>query len=119
VIVSEAIASERFFNYFAEFRESYRKNSTKIQTAIRARVAIIDTGLSPWMQINVDDAHRRSWVGDEKDTDDPHGHGSYCAHFLSSIAPDAQIYVAKVFSKEKFGLDEMRNIPAASIIWIT
>lgn len=52
----------------------------------------------------------RSWVGaDAKDEDDGL-HGTNCAHLIHKAAPEADIYVAKVFKQNAFRFYETENI---------
>jgi hypothetical protein len=114
VIKSKERASVSFLEEFATFRQAYKENSRVPETS-PVRIAIIDTGFdNGYMQRIIDETHYRSWVGEENVVDDENGHGSYCAFFIHSIAPDADIYVARAFANEEFSLDEARNIPAAS-----
>ncbi|KAH6953871.1 peptidase S8/S53 domain-containing protein [Ilyonectria sp. MPI-CAGE-AT-0026] len=91
----------------------------KVQCDSRRRVwiAVIDTGIdmnSVLIQGICADERRlirpeycRSWIGGENDFYDDVGYGTSCAYLAYMAAPDADIYVAKVFS------DNLRQ----AIIW--
>jgi hypothetical protein len=52
----------------------------------------------------------QSWVGaDARDQDDKL-HGTNCAYLLHRAAPEADIYVAKVFNQSALRLYEAENI---------
>lgn len=51
-----------------------------------------------------------SWVGADAKDEDNELHGSNCAHLLHKTAPEADIYVAKVFKKNNVRYYEADNI---------
>ncbi|KAF2176064.1 subtilisin-like protein [Zopfia rhizophila CBS 207.26] len=80
----------------------------------KVRVAIIDTGVDlfhPTLRDCVSKYY--SWIGAPTNADDTDGHGTYCAYFLSQVAPEAEVHVAKVFSGKDFSETEAQNIAKA------
>ncbi|KAK4206459.1 hypothetical protein QBC37DRAFT_300762 [Rhypophila decipiens] len=71
-----------------------RENPEKI------RVAILDTGLDGSDMFFRGAASRirgkRSWVGREEDYHDTSGHGTHVARLFLTLAPSAELYVAKI-----------------------
>jgi hypothetical protein len=80
----------------------------------RTRIAILDTGIClPEEAKDLGYTNRiiktKSWLGDNT-TDDPElrlgdrdldGHGTHAAGLLLKVAPEAEIYVARVFKGKK------------------
>jgi subtilisin family serine protease len=68
----------------------------------RIRIAVLDTGVDsthPFIKAAI--KHNRikrveSFVEGVKGTHDSHGHGTHIAALLLEIAPDSQLYIAKV-----------------------
>jgi subtilisin len=92
-------------------------------TGRNVRVCVIDTGIdiSHKDLLKVNKAHRRSFVGDSTAMDFD-GHGTRCAGIVAgkdppriglrySVAPDAELFVAKVFDRDG-GFCEVRLIAA-------
>ncbi|KAH7122111.1 hypothetical protein B0J13DRAFT_566966 [Dactylonectria estremocensis] len=100
--------SKRFFNAIDGFLESYlpdrseycyRAKDDDRRSSRRVRVCVIDTGLDmthPSVVAAKSD-HRlketKSWLGDMADT---YGHGTHAADLILRVAPEAELYVAKV-----------------------
>lgn len=80
------------------------------------RIAILDTGIDKHhVGIDFDGVHMKdewccSFVDGSHNFHDEDGHGTHCASLLRKIAPDAEIYILKVFSRNEFDLKEARNI---------
>jgi hypothetical protein len=79
-------------------------------------VAIIDTGVDirHGGLRSIDTDRCWSWVDKSKNVNDLDGHGTYCAHFVHKIAPDAKLYVAQTFSGKTFDLGEAKHIAMVS-----
>ncbi|KAJ4256760.1 hypothetical protein NW762_008856 [Fusarium torreyae] len=87
----------------------------------RIRIAVLDTGFD--FDCNYVHGLRaservkkewcRSWVGDDVNDDDDELHGTNCAYLLHKAAPEADIYVGKVFSKNSVKFYEAENIAKA------
>jgi hypothetical protein len=52
----------------------------------------------------------QSWVGADAKDEDSELHGTNCAYLLHKAAPEANIYVAKVFNQNAFRFYEAENI---------
>ena len=115
-----------FFQLLEDFHESYarivvdRATDSGVESPRRIRVAIIDTGIDfghPGIQEakelgRVKEEWCYSWVGskdDVKDEDD-RLHGTNCAYILHKAAPEAEIYVEKVFQGTNFRSYQAQNI---------
>lgn len=57
-----------------------------------------------------------SWIDDTSDVrdDDDQLHGTNCAYLLHKAAPEADIYVGKLFRQNSFKHDEAQNV---SKVW--
>lgn len=121
VLSSEAKWAKHFFKRLKAFRTSCETLSmVKSNSPRRVRIAVIDTGIdlgNPLIQaVRTYDPSPirpewcRSWVGGEQDFHDDVGHGTNCAYLAHKAAPDADIYVAKVFSDKKFKLYQAKHI---------
>ncbi|KLU89426.1 hypothetical protein MAPG_08397 [Magnaporthiopsis poae ATCC 64411] len=127
-----ASQAERFFADLEAFRaafESYVDDDVNSITPPRpVRIAILDTGIDKDnVEIDFDGEHMKddwcvNFVGgplnpsgapDPFAFHDHDGHGTHCASLLRKVAPDAEIYVAKVFGKNEFDLTQARNISKA------
>jgi len=83
------------------------------------KIAVLDTGID--MQHNYIKGckkanrikHVKSFVTDDKGLDDVCGHGTHVAALLLKVAPECQIYIAKVASGGKIPTDH--NIAAVSL----
>ena len=84
----------------------------------RVKIAVIDTGVSlshggiqaAYQKRRIRKEWCRSWVGSPSDIGDHDGHGTHMAHLLHRVAPEADIYVAKVFRGSSFDMAEAENI---------
>lgn len=107
-----------FFQNLEKFQDSFetfvQKNGGPCNDPIK--IAILDTGVDKGsVGIDFDGKHMRdewcfSFVGSHKDVHDTNGHGTHCASLLRKVAPNANIYVLKVFSTEEFDIQEAQNI---------
>ncbi|KAL1873557.1 hypothetical protein Daus18300_003922 [Diaporthe australafricana] len=110
-----------FFTNLEDFHDSFssfvKRNEDSSKPPIR--VAIIDTGIDKnHVEIIFDGKHIKdewcfSYVGSASDFHDYNGHGTHCTSLVQKVAPDAEIYVLKVFSGNEFNLEEAGNIPKA------
>jgi hypothetical protein len=64
------------------------------------KIAILDTGVSKQLMIERNIHAYRDFVEQESIPKDNTGHGSHMLRLLKDTAPDAQIYVARVFSND-------------------
>jgi hypothetical protein len=87
--------------------------------ATPVRIAILDTGIDKshgsivggFLLQRLRKERCYSWVGgDSTDVHDSHGHGTNATDLLLRVAPQAQIYVAKVFSGNEFNVEEASNV---------
>lgn len=92
-----------------------------MQSFRKVKVAILDTGLrvTPikrklWQ--NQGRVTYKSWVQQEDDSEweDEVGHGTHSANLLVDFAPDAQVYVARVFRKQTPDDQELSYIAEVS-----
>ncbi|KAF6824565.1 hypothetical protein CPLU01_10763 [Colletotrichum plurivorum] len=112
-----------FFAYLDEFQfsfESFLERETMGgKTNQPIRIAILDTGVSEGSKdIIFDNARMKedwcfNFVDGNYDVHDSDGHGTHCATLLRRTAPNAKIYVAKVFSRNEFDLKQAGNIRKA------
>lgn len=130
--------AESFFNSFYEFRQRYIAPNSHGQTngQGRVRIAVLDTGINTddlriWLD-RVSATRRKqrcpkeercsikaikSFTGDDTDSEaDSCGHGTHVASILLRLAPDADLYVAKVSTGTLF--DNPVGI-AKAIKWAT
>jgi hypothetical protein len=100
-------------------REEQLEASNKLRPmARRVRIAILDTGITrahKGIDAGFDTkrlAKERcySWVGESTNVDDYDGHGTNVAALVLQIAPEADIYIAKVFSGAEVPIDETDNV---------
>jgi hypothetical protein len=114
VLSSEATWATSFQNDYKTFHESYQTHA-KAPQGPAVRVAIIDTGIDKrYMGLYKVLKGSRSWIETEDQIKDTHGHGTYCAYFLHTIAPYADIYVARAFKGRDITLKEADNISEVS-----
>jgi subtilisin family serine protease len=93
--MSKLLATHEYFKKPPEFR------------AAPVKIAVFDTGVDskhPFIRgailkrrIKV----RKSFVVDDESTEDESGHGTHVAGLLLTVAPDAQLYVAKIANTEE------------------
>jgi hypothetical protein len=101
-----------------DFRQSYEGYMVVTPRPRRTRIAVLDTGINKahggiaaaLSMSRIRDEWCHSWVGDPKDVHDEDGHGTHCAHLVHKVAPEADIYVAKVFSYNQVKLYQAENI---------
>ena len=89
-------------------RKTYEHHVSEPDTKQRVKIAVLDTGVDP--KHSDMDSERiqsvRSWVngknGEEEDrrASDESGHGTHTTGILLDLAPDADIYVAQIATKE-------------------
>lgn len=78
---------------------------------VRVRVAIIDTGIAKHPKINPKRVKEcRSFIDSKRGDEDTCGHGTQVAHTVLEVAPNADIYVARVFEDTK--LVDTQVVPA-------
>jgi hypothetical protein len=97
-----------------------RVTESGIESPPRIRIAVLDTGIDfghPGIQEakekgRVKEEWCHSWVGGENDTrDEDDGlHGTNCVYILHKAAPEAEIYVEKVFQGTSFRSYQAQNI---------
>ncbi|KAL8342010.1 hypothetical protein RB598_003769 [Gaeumannomyces tritici] len=115
-------------NFRAKFEHYLSERSNSITSPRPVRVAILDTGIDmnnagidfdgthmkkDWCINFVHDLLNPSAPLDPSAFHDRDGHGTHCASLLRKVAPDAEIYVAKVFDKNQFDLTQAGNISEA------
>ena len=84
----------------------------------RIRIAVIDTGvdfnhagiIEAKEQGRMKEDWCQSWVGGDSKDQDEGLHGTNCAYLLHKAAPEADIYVAKVFNHNALRFYEAENI---------
>jgi subtilisin family serine protease len=79
------------------------------------KIAVLDTGIDPEHAfINGAMKAKRivvaeSFVNGDRSIDDRFGHGTHVANLLLSVAPDTELYVAKVANSEEIPPDHNIN----------
>lgn len=77
----------------------------------RVRIAIIDSGIrkedAKIAAANIRDC--RNFTSSE-DCEDPIGHGTMVARLLSEVAPEAELYIAKVSTKHSIPKNQLHHI---------
>ncbi|KAL8394118.1 hypothetical protein RB595_002192 [Gaeumannomyces hyphopodioides] len=127
----EARNADVFFENLEDFHASYSRfveprnvsNSTGEEHPRRIRIAVLDTGVDfrhPGIRaakINgrIREEWCHSWVGPEADVadEDDEMHGSNCADLLHQAAPEADIYIGKIFQRNKLRTYQAENITKA------
>ncbi|RMJ10267.1 hypothetical protein CDV36_010102 [Fusarium kuroshium] len=115
--------AQRFFDSFDEFRQRYlvRSSCDEGKAQPRVRIAILDTGIRKddlsnriqyallvRKQSNCPKKDRypikdiKNFTGNNDPEEDTCGHGTHVASILLRLAPDADLYVAKVSTKASF-----------------
>ncbi|KAK6524505.1 hypothetical protein TWF281_011412 [Arthrobotrys megalospora] len=126
----EAHRATNFFNIFDKFHESYGEFVTTRSRGLgggespqRIRIAVLDTGIDfrhPGImgakekgRVKKEWCH--SWVNEATNIEDEDDglHGTNCVYLLHKVAPEAEIYVGKVFASTSFRIDQSQNIPKA------
>ncbi|KAJ4024685.1 hypothetical protein NW766_000925 [Fusarium irregulare] len=87
----------------------------------RIRIAVIDTGIDfnhagimeAKEQGRLKEEWCQSWVGGDSSDQDEGLHGTNCAYLLHKAAPEADIFVAKVFNHNTLKFYEAQNIAKA------
>lgn len=113
----EAKWGKDFFVHLEDFRQSCESYMVATPRR-RTRIAVLDTGINKshggiagaLYSHRIMDEWCHSWIGDPKDIHDEDGHGTHCAYLLHKVAPEAEIYVAKVFSHNQVKLYQAENI---------
>ncbi|UKZ82569.1 hypothetical protein TrVFT333_010361 [Trichoderma virens FT-333] len=94
-------SSDDFFDFMDDFIESYLPDDFTEQSQ-RVKVCIIDSGIDKEHRIIKQAIEKgkikktKSFKGDRNDIDDKTGHGTHIAELLTTLAPEAAVYVAKV-----------------------
>ncbi|RSM09815.1 hypothetical protein CEP52_003924 [Fusarium oligoseptatum] len=119
--------AEEFWERLETFHKSYkdfvahRSAKSGDETPRRIRIAVIDTGVD-FNHAGIADAKGdgrikeewcHSWVGADVRDEDNELHGTNCAYLLHKSAPEADIYIAKVFNQNAVRSYEAQNIPKA------
>ncbi|RKK27086.1 hypothetical protein BFJ66_g15799 [Fusarium oxysporum f. sp. cepae] len=84
----------------------------------RVTVAIIDTGFYANDDLFFINAERRirkyrSFIGEETDWEDIHGHGTHVARLVLRHAPECEVYVAKISNTRSFSEDQVGQLAKA------
>ncbi|KAL2883180.1 hypothetical protein SGCOL_001368 [Colletotrichum sp. CLE4] len=119
--------ADDFWRLLDEFHSSYSNSVTsrimnsEVESPRRIRIAVLDTGIDfahPGIQEAMDKGRMKrewchSWIGSETKDDDNELHGSSCAFLQHKAAPEADIYVEKVFQKNAVRDYEAKHIAKA------
>ncbi|KAH7308885.1 hypothetical protein B0I35DRAFT_88127 [Stachybotrys elegans] len=117
----------KFWTRLETFHKSYSGFVTHRNTVSggdsprRIRIAVIDTGIDfnhagimeAKEQGRMKEEWCQSWVGADAKDEDNELHGTNCAYLLHKAAPEADIYVAKVFNQNALRFYEAENIAKA------
>ncbi|KAF2801991.1 uncharacterized protein BDZ99DRAFT_527942 [Mytilinidion resinicola] len=119
-----------FFETLEEFHASYSrfvtdrvKDDSGGEPPRRIRIAVLDTGID-FRHSGLIEAKKKgrvkrewchSWVGAGTDVEDEDDelHGTNCVYVLHKAAPEANIYVEKVFRSNSFRIYQAENIARA------
>ncbi|ETR96737.1 subtilisin-like protein, partial [Trichoderma reesei RUT C-30] len=89
----------------------------------KIRIAIIDTGIDAENDITMQTALAygsikscRGFAGNEEDFQDVHGHGTHIARLMLTVAPAAELYVAKIANEKTLDSSALSRI-AEAIKW--
>lgn len=109
--------------------KTYKHHVPEPVTQDRVRIAVLDTGVDPNHPDMDTERIRsvRSWVngknGGEEDRQagDEFGHGTHTAGILLDLAPDADIYVAQIATKEPVSPSQIAKarLPTLQVILLT
>ncbi|KAF9774421.1 hypothetical protein IL306_007580 [Fusarium sp. DS 682] len=119
-----ATKADFFFSQLGEFHESCEERASSIQSCSHkpVRIAVLDTGINQSSGAikgglktrRIQPQNCRSWVGnDPNDVHDYHGHGTRIAELILRAAPEADIYVCKVFNGTSLQPNEVKGIAKA------
>lgn len=83
----------------------------------KIRIAIIDTGIDRENDILIETALEsgsikdcRDFTGNEEDCQDSHGHGTHIARLMLNMAPEAELYIAKVSDDKTLDVSALSRI---------
>jgi hypothetical protein len=83
----------------------------------KIRIAIIDTGIDAENDITMQTALAygsikscRGFAGNEEDFQDVHGHGTHIARLMLTVAPAAELYVAKIANEKTLDSSALSRI---------
>ncbi|EXK77688.1 hypothetical protein FOQG_17614 [Fusarium oxysporum f. sp. raphani 54005] len=119
--------ANEFWTRLETFHKSYSRFVTHRNTVSggdsprRIRIAVIDTGIDfnhagimeAKEQGRMKEEWCQSWVGADAKDEDNELHGTNCAYLLHKAAPEADIYVSKVFNQNALRFYEAENIAKA------
>lgn len=123
--------ADAFWERLEKFHKSYscfvadRITESGVESPRRIRIAVLDTGIDfrhPGI-INAKEKGRikeewcHSWVGADAKNDDDGLHGTNCAYLVHEAAPEADIYVGKVFNQNALRFYEVGNIAKVRHAW--
>lgn len=89
----------------------------------KIRVAVLDTGIDPtdaMIQEGMSTlriADKRSWVGSPENYVDTDGHGTHATRLLLSLAPAAEIYIAKIADDKSIDSKDVYLIAKVGLSW--
>lgn len=119
-----AAKADFFFTQLKQFHKSCEERATFMQSISRfspkpVRIAVLDTGIDKnsgairggLRTHRIQHQNCRSWVGnDSNDVHDYDGHGTRIAELILRVAPEADIYICKVFNGRSLLPDEVEGI---------
>ncbi|UKZ71432.1 uncharacterized protein TrAtP1_012387 [Trichoderma atroviride] len=113
---------ERFHSSSSRYISEHSTLS-EVDLPRRIRIAVLDTGIDFHHSAILEAKEKGrmspewcySWVGDKSNAqdDDNDLHGTNCAYLLHKVAPEADIYIGKVFERNTVRLYEAENIAKA------
>ncbi|SPJ91939.1 uncharacterized protein FTOL_13593 [Fusarium torulosum] len=120
----KATGADFFFSQLNKFHESCEERADSIQSHLHkpVRIAVLDTGINQnngaisggLTMKHIQHQNCRSWVGDNpNNVHDCHGHGTRIVELILRAAPEADVYVCKVFNGARLQPDEAKNIAKA------